>query len=210
MEGPDVIAQADLDPAFRTARTLAPGIRDLLGQIGWKPADVALVAVVIGPGSFTGLRLGVMTAKAFAYGIGAAIMGIDTLAVIASQTPADAERVAVAVDAQRGDVYCAEFTRATPGGVLQRVAPIEIAAANDWLAKLPAGTMLTGPALAKLPIAEAANYSLAARDVWLPRAVTVGQLAAARWTAGERDDLWSLAPLYLRRSAAEEKRDAAK
>ena len=73
-----------LDPARRSARTLAPGIRHLLADAGWTPRDVALVAVSIGPGSFTGLRLGVMTAKAFAYAVGAPVLGIGTLEVIAA------------------------------------------------------------------------------------------------------------------------------
>ena len=57
LAGEEIVASVSLDPALRSARALAPGIRDLLAQVGWRPADIELVAVTIGPGSFTGLRL---------------------------------------------------------------------------------------------------------------------------------------------------------
>jgi tRNA threonylcarbamoyladenosine biosynthesis protein TsaB len=208
LEGPDVVTRFDLDPALRSARALAPGIRDLLAQVNWRPADIQLVAVAIGPGSFTGLRLGVMTAKAFAYAIGAGIVGVDTLSTIAAQAPPDALRIAAIIDAQRGDVYCAKYSRVEMDSPLKRTTPIEIAAADGWLAGLEAGTVITGPALAKLASQNHADCVVAPRDAWFPDAATVGRLAAQRQAAGKLDDVWQLAPLYLRRSAAEEKRDA--
>jgi tRNA threonylcarbamoyladenosine biosynthesis protein TsaB len=210
LKGADILARVDLDPTQRLARSLAPGIRDLLADIGWRPADVGLVAVAIGPGSFTGLRLGVMTAKAFAYGAVTAISGVDTLTTIAAQAPAEALRVAVAIDAQRGDLYCAKFERDETGAPLRQVTSIGIAPAEKWLSDLEAGTVLTGPALAKLVCPVPAACVVSPRDVWFPDAATVGRLAFACYSAGERDDVWQLAPLYLRRSAAEEKRDAKK
>lgn len=208
LNGPEVILRADLDPALRSARALAPGVRDLLAQIGWRPADVELVAVAIGPGSFTGLRLGVMTAKAFAYAVGARIVGVDTLATIAAQAPADALRVAAAVDAQRGDVYAAQFSRDKVGAALTRVTPIEIVAADRWLQSLQPRTLVSGPAIVKFAPQIPSGCAVTERETWFPDATTVGQLAAERSAAGELDDVWQLAPLYLRRSAAEEKRDA--
>jgi tRNA threonylcarbamoyladenosine biosynthesis protein TsaB len=208
LEGPELVQRADLDPALRSARALSPGIRDLLAQVDWRPADVELVAVAIGPGSFTGLRLGVMTGKAFAYAVGAGVVGVDTLSTIAAQAPAEAHHIAAVIDAQRGDVYCAKFARDEEGAPLKRITPIEIAAADRWLAELAAGTVLTGPALVKLPPQNKAHCTIAPREAWFADAATVGRLAAARAAVGEVDDVWQLAPLYLRRSAAEEKRDA--
>src|SRR5688572_10548194 len=62
----------------RTAQSLAPALRDLLAEVKWPPPSIGLVAVVVGPGSFTGLRIGVTTAKAFAYAVGAEIVGVNT------------------------------------------------------------------------------------------------------------------------------------
>ena len=72
--------------------TLAPGIAELLKHVAWLPRDVQTVAVGVGPGSFTGLRLGVMTAKAFAYATGAQILGIGTPDAIAAQASISATR----------------------------------------------------------------------------------------------------------------------
>src|SRR5687768_6416743 len=82
-----VIGQQALDDHQRNAQSLAPAIRSLLDVAGWRPADVQLVAVTAGPGSFTGLRVGVTTAKVFAYATSAAVLGVDTLEVIAQQAP---------------------------------------------------------------------------------------------------------------------------
>jgi tRNA threonylcarbamoyladenosine biosynthesis protein TsaB len=86
----------------RSAQSLAPAIGDVLAQTGWRPTDVNLVAVTVGPGSFTGLRVGVTTAKTLAYCCGAAVVGLDTLEVLAAAAPNGFTRLAVAVDAQRG------------------------------------------------------------------------------------------------------------
>ena len=103
-DGDNLLLCNDLNRDERGAQSLAPGIRDLLDQVGWGPADVELVAVTQGPGSFTGLRIGLTTAKVFAYATGAALLGIDTLRVIAARTPDNVDDLAVAIDAQRGDL----------------------------------------------------------------------------------------------------------
>ena len=212
LDGGLPLAQLDLDPQLRSARTLAPGLQQVLREVGWAPAEVQLLAIGLGPGSFTGLRLGVMTAKAFAYATGAAILGIGTLDAIAWRAPAEAGTIAVGIDAQRGEVYCGSFTREPAGataaaGARDVVAagPVDIVAAARWIDSLPAGCVVTGPALAKLAESLPAGLPPAPRESWQPTAAAVGQLAALRAARGARDDVWKLAPLYLRRSAAEEK-----
>jgi tRNA threonylcarbamoyladenosine biosynthesis protein TsaB len=79
-----LLLELELNTSQRSAQSLAPAINSLLQQVGWKPADVELVAVTVGPGSFTGLRVGVTTAKTFAYAVGAEVLGIDTLETIAA------------------------------------------------------------------------------------------------------------------------------
>src|SRR5262245_33492571 len=65
-----VLAELALDSRRRSAQTLVPGMAALVESVGWRSRDVELVAVASGPGSFTGLRIGVTTAKTFAYAIG--------------------------------------------------------------------------------------------------------------------------------------------
>jgi tRNA threonylcarbamoyladenosine biosynthesis protein TsaB len=165
-----------------------------------------LVAVTIGPGSFTGLRIGVTTAKTFAYAVGAQVLGLNTLEVVASRAPADVpgEILAVALDAQRGEVFAAGFCRGETG-TWQLLAETAIVKRADWLASLPSGCLVSGPVLDQLAAEVPAGRTCIAGAFWQPTAAAVGQLAAARFRNGKGDDPMGLVPLYLRRSAAEEK-----
>jgi tRNA threonylcarbamoyladenosine biosynthesis protein TsaB len=84
MADDNLLADLMLDRTQRSAQSLAPAISRLLKQVGWLPADVQLVAVSIGPGSFTGLRVGVTAAKVFAYAVGAEVLGVNTLEAVAA------------------------------------------------------------------------------------------------------------------------------
>jgi tRNA threonylcarbamoyladenosine biosynthesis protein TsaB len=202
--GDKLLLQNDLAPHQQSARSLAPGLRDLLGQIGWRPGDVELVAVSRGPGSFTGLRVGVTAAKTFAYAVGAEVLGVDTLETIAAGTPDGVSRLAVAVDAQRGDVVVQPFERGEDGW-LEPVEPARLIPADEWFAGLAAGWSVSGPVLHKLLGSIPSHVVPLDAACWRPTAANVARLAARDYAAGRRDDLWGLVPNYSRRPAAEEK-----
>jgi tRNA threonylcarbamoyladenosine biosynthesis protein TsaB len=201
----NLLAELRLSPSQRGAQALAPALVELLRQAGWKPRDVQLVAVSVGPGSFTALRVGVTTAKTFAYAVSAEVLALDTLEVIAAQVDVSANQlIATAIDAQRGDVYAGGFRRLEPYK-LERVQPSGIVAADKWIEGLSADTVASGPALEKLAAKLPAAIRVAPQPLWLPSAETVARLAAIKYAAGQRDDVWALVPHYLRASAAEEK-----
>lgn len=210
LRGHEVVGQIQLDASRRNAQTLAPAMQDLLQSHGWRPADVQAVAVAIGPGSFTGLRVGVTTAKTFAYAVGAQVVGVNTLDAIAypaaDVVPKTVERLIVGMDALRGELFAASYRRAEEGR-WTTLEPASVVPVAEWLRQLSADIAVTGPALAKLADQLPANVFVVSREHWYPQAVSVGSLAATRLESGEFDDLWKLAPLYLRRSAAEEKLD---
>ena len=79
-----------LDESRRHARDLAPAVRDLLAEQGWPARSLEAVIVSRGPGSYTGLRVGIMSAKTLAYATGCALLAVDTFAVIARQAPPEA------------------------------------------------------------------------------------------------------------------------
>ncbi|MFZ5833217.1 MAG: tRNA (adenosine(37)-N6)-threonylcarbamoyltransferase complex dimerization subunit type 1 TsaB [Planctomycetota bacterium] len=208
LDGGFVLAETPLTSGGRSAQTVAPGINALLRQVGWRPSDVELVAVTAGPGSFTGLRVGVTTAKVFAFAVGAEVLGIDTLSTIAGRAPPDCAVVAVCVDAQRGDVVGQLFRR-LDGGVLTAASPATLAPAANWLADLPAGTVVTGPALRRFRHLLAPSIAALPEELWPPTARSVGELADRLYREGRRGDLLSLLPHYSRPSAAEERRKLA-
>jgi tRNA threonylcarbamoyladenosine biosynthesis protein TsaB len=193
-----------LDPKKRSAESLAPGIKSLLDGVGWTPSQVDLVAVTIGPGSFTGLRVGVTTAKTFAYCTGADILGIPTLEAIVARAPRHISSVSAAVDAQRGQVVAGSFRR-DEAGWFRPIAGAELVDVDVWLGRLAPGSAVTGPILRKIVRRVPDGIDVLEPHRWSPSADVVGRLAARDYAEGRRDDFWRLVPRYSRRSAAEEK-----
>jgi tRNA threonylcarbamoyladenosine biosynthesis protein TsaB len=199
-----VLQMRELPAQPRSAATLAPAIDALFSAAGWKPADVKLIAVATGPGSFTGLRVGVTTAKMLAYAIGAEVIGVNTLEAIARQAPPQTSKIWAVIDAQRQQLFGCQFLR-NASGQCEAVGVPQIFDDAHWLASLPAGSVVSGPGLAKLKNQLPIGVHALEESTWRPRAETIGLLGWEHYQLGRRDDLWSLAPQYFRPSAAEEK-----
>jgi tRNA threonylcarbamoyladenosine biosynthesis protein TsaB len=203
----DVLLQRQvvLEGEPRPAQSLAPGLRDLLAGVNWQPASIGLVAVAVGPGSFTGLRIGVTTAKAFAYAVGAEIVGVNTLEVLASQVQQGPSPLWTIMDAQRQELFAAKFDL-IGGSAIATTNPTQIIPQDAWLALLQLGDRVTGPAVRRLLPRLPSVVIAMPEDGWQPTAAAVGKVAWQRYRAGQRDDVWQLVPAYFRLSAAEEKR----
>ncbi len=204
-----VLHEVTLAKQQRSAQGLAPAIDQLLKSLTLRSSQFDLIAVTAGPGSFTGLRVGVMTAKTLAFAWGCQLLGIDTLEVIARQAvsflPADgAGRIHALLDAQREQLFAAVWEQ--NGADWQEVTPPRIVDRTPWLASLQVGEVVTGPGLKPLLALLPATVVRAPETVWEPTAAMVGQLALERAAAGKFDSWQTLAPRYFRLSAAEEKR----
>ncbi len=208
LQGEQVLSQCALVEGRRSGQWLTPAIDEALRAAGRQPREVQLVAVTTGPGSFTGLRVGVTTAKTFAYAAGSDVIGLNTLDVIAAQVPAEhlheTAELHVVMDAQRKELFVAKY-RVDGSGEPIRLAADEIVPTQTWLLSLRPGTIVTGPGLAKLPSQLPAGVTFVDPALHEPQAATVGRLACRAHQSGRRDDLWKLAPAYLRPSYAEEK-----
>jgi len=202
----NLISERWLDSSRRSAQSLAPAIRDLLNELSWRPADIRVVAVTTGPGSFTGLRVGVTTAKTFAYAVGADVIGVNTLEAIVQRAAPASGRIWAIIDAQRGEVYSGLFSLDSVG-LWEALGPTTIVSRDAWLGGLPAGDVITGPALGSLLGRVPRDVIALPASAWLPTAESVGRLASRKYAGGERDSVWALSPQYYRRSAAEEKSD---
>lgn len=188
----------DLPEDRRTAEILAPHLRELLDQVGWATTQIDAVAVTVGPGSFTGLRIGVTTAKTLAYASGAPCAPLNTLAVLAAQTGEETSGW-VAIDAQRQELFAAPFS----AGKLQDEPTI--LSRDTWLQRLAPGETVVGPVLKSLRTRLPEGVTAAAESAWRPRAETVARLAVEIVESGQAVSPFELLPNYYRLSAAEEK-----
>jgi tRNA threonylcarbamoyladenosine biosynthesis protein TsaB len=194
-EACEIVADRPLPRDARSARTLAQMIQSVLSELGWAPTDLAAVAIAAGPGSFTGLRVGVTTAKTLAWAAGAAVIGVDTLdaLAVAAGPPQDAPgRLWTVLDAQRGELFAASFD--ATGGAWERHMPTRRTAAETLKADLQPTDRVVGP-----PAATIGGEPLE------PTAAGVLQVAWRRWRNGAAESVFALVPQYHRLSAAEEK-----
>lgn len=202
--GGAVVGRAELDSARRHAREMTSTVDALLKAEGLMPGRLTGVIASTGPGSYTGLRVGLATAKTLAYTLGCELRAVGAFWAIAHQAPPDAaDRVAwVIADALQEQVYAQPFRRKHDGWM-----PLEP------LRVMPAGVLGTFA-----PDAWVTGPGLAVYDAWLPAGVPrspeadreprveslfeVGMRLVQPLT---REELFSLEPLYLRGSSAEEK-----
>jgi tRNA threonylcarbamoyladenosine biosynthesis protein TsaB len=208
VECADVVSQIALGGEERTAQILAPRIRSMLRESNWSSTSVDLVAVAVGPGSFTGLRIGVTTAKKIAYAANTALIGVNTLEAIAAQAPTDEGRLWAVLDAQRQELFAASFDQSSAGLTIQ--CQTHIITVDSWLAALQPGDRVSGPALGRIGSHLPSGVHSLSEDLWQPMATSIGRLAWKKFQTGHRDDLWQLLPQYYRSSAAEEKAQAQK
>jgi tRNA threonylcarbamoyladenosine biosynthesis protein TsaB len=198
-------AEASLEEGMAHGRRLVPLLDEVVVQAGWHKRELDLVVVGLGPGSFTGLRVGLACAKTLAYALGIPLVGVCSLDAMARNAPERTDRVLTALDAKRGEVYAAAYARRADG--LERTrgpALVTPDAAATWCAT---PFLVLGDALRKhaKPLTTGGGAPGDA-DLWRVRAETVGRLGIAAHAAGERTDPWTAEPIYLRLPDAEEKR----
>jgi len=125
-EGADVLAYRPLNVSGSYADALLPIVMEMLAETSRPLSDLAAIGITVGPGSFTGVRIGVATAKALAWGLGCRLVGVTSLEAMAAallvQYP-DARRAVPTLDARRGEVFSGVYERTGAGWVRPSLAP---------------------------------------------------------------------------------------
>ncbi len=182
-------------------RDLMPCLHDLLEKTTLTPGQLEGVTVAIGPGSFTGIRVGLTIAKGLSQGLGIPIIGVPTLLALASQIPYAKEDICPLVTSRKGEVFAALF-RCDPDNHLTRIEEDASLKVVDLPVLIKRKTIIIGNDFtAQGPLVKryaGINALLAPPNLWNLRASSIGALALQRLEKGNSDSVSELVPLYLR------------
>lgn len=206
LEGERVV-EVRFSPAQAHARRVAAALAEATAELGWRVADAELVAVIRGPGSFTGLRVGIATAKGIAWAGGMPVIGVSGFEVVAAAAASTAP-IHVAFDAGRGDLFAASVEPSADAPSGWRSTEGVLVPIDAWVAGLPRGATLSGPGLDLEPVAAlvAARGDLRPIDAPArhPSASGAARLGRRLAGAGLTVSPEEIAPDYLRPSYAQE------
>jgi tRNA threonylcarbamoyladenosine biosynthesis protein TsaB len=180
-----------------------PAIDRLLRDASWTPASLEGLAVAVGPGSFTGLRIGLSAVKGLAWALGIAVAAVPTLDAMAASLPFATHPVCPVLVARKNEVYCALYR--WDGVTMRREWDYLALTPESLAARLTEPTVLLGDGADAIPSRHA---RVAPPHRRMPSAAAVGVLGLARFRAGEIVSASELSPFYLRPSEAELKRRA--
>ena len=201
-----VLASAHAGRGRRHAEALAPQIDFVRRQAGIELSEVGAVAVDVGPGLFTGLRVGIATAVALAQGLGVPMIPVPSLDLMAFPARWTTKVIVPALDARRGELFTALF-RKVPGGI-QRVRDANVCTPDELSAELQAldepALLLGDGALRHADVfAGLKGIEMAEQGLANPSARALVQLAHARAMREEFVQPWELEPIYLRQPDAQ-------
>jgi tRNA threonylcarbamoyladenosine biosynthesis protein TsaB len=190
----------------RHAETLTPAIAFICEQADIDLKEVGAIAVDIGPGLFTGLRVGVATAKALAQALRVPMIGLSSLDLLAYPQRGTRRLIAAVIDARRGEVFAA-FYRKVPGGV-QRVSLPTVARPEEVAADLEArgeDCLLVGDGAVRYAamFSDVSRAEPASVGAAYPSAAALVELAQPRALREEFVQPWEVQPLYLRAADAD-------
>lgn len=207
-------AQPRAEFTFDAGRTHAERLMETIDQVargaGITLRDLGLLAIAHGPGSFTGVRIGVSTLKGLALGMNVPLVGVSTLRAMAHLAPTDAPHVCVMLDARINEVYAAVYRR-TPDGWSEIVRE-QVCAIETMLAQAPSDAVIVGDGAWRYETrlrAVAPQARVLSLEASRPSGAAVAREGLAAFRAGDPGDAARVQPVYLRQSQPEEARRAA-
>lgn len=206
VEGPLLKAQQILNISATHNQRLLPGIARILADVGWSLDDLDGFAVSLGPGSFTGLRIGLSIVKGLAWATGKPLAGVPTLDALAANVSLVPHKICPILDARKGEIYTALY-RQGDEGIPQRLTSYLAIKPEELVALISETTVLIGDGL--LSYGDYLKRELSNRLVLAPPHLNVIHASSVAWLgwhrlwSGESADVSSCTPLYVRPSEAE-------
>ena len=204
----ELLAEYTINMGMTHSEGLLPQLEQLLARTGVEKKDIGLLAVSMGPGSFTGLRIGLATAEAMAYAWQCCLHGVDTLKALAYNIQLEGVVLSPVLDAQKGNFYQALYQ--WQNGQLVELAQVAVVNAQEALERIALqGTpaLLMGECerlVKKVPDGLPTWVREAPVALRMPRASSVAWAALDEFDPEADKKIFGLEPYYIRRSEAEE------
>lgn len=203
-----ILSEKYVDNKKTHSVSIAPMADECLGEAGISVKDIGLFCCAAGPGSFTGIRIGVATIKAFAQASGKPAVAVNTLDALEHNASGTGEYVCPTIDARRGEVYTALYLRG------ERITDYRAVEIDTLLSELKGkNTVFLGDAALlhrEKILAAYGGFRVAHTGIALQRAGSVGLTAYAMYTRGEYKGAYSIEPFYLKESQPERQLNAVK
>ena len=204
--GTTIVAHRVLEIAKRHVSDMAPAIAEMLKGCGWEAKNLDAIATGIGPGSYTGLRIGLMSARTLAMMTGARLLGISTFEILAQHClEVGHAKIEIIADAQQDKIYAQSFENNNSN--LISASELKIVSAAEWIANRDISFAIAGPGLTKVQPLIPAKEGMVEEQSGNINKESFLALALKKLFSHHSDDPLSLQPLYLRRSSAEEQWD---
>ena len=208
LRGGRIVHQIAMNHGLTHSETIMPAVDGALSAVGLSCRDVDVFAAVAGPGSFTGVRIGVCAAKGLAHGVGKPCCAVHALETLAMNFYGFDGLCCPILDARRGQVYCAAFDMAN--GLPVRALADAAEPLSDFLNRLPKGWRLAFVGDGVPVHAQAVREALGERALIAPPHLRDLRADAAAILAAHRPETWveakTLTPIYLRAPQAERER----
>jgi tRNA threonylcarbamoyladenosine biosynthesis protein TsaB len=204
LDGARVVGEYTLDVRVTHSERLMAAIDQLLSDAGWTARDLEGLAVTVGPGSFTGLRVGLSTVKGLALALAIPVAAVPTLDAMAAMLPYAALPVCPVLDARKREVYASLYR--WDGRGMRRQWEYLALAPDDLARRLDEPVIVLGDGAEVISSPFARRVDPPRRG---PAPAVVGALGRARLALGDTVAVADLVPIYLRPSEAELKRRGA-
>ncbi|MFA5411173.1 MAG: tRNA (adenosine(37)-N6)-threonylcarbamoyltransferase complex dimerization subunit type 1 TsaB [Candidatus Omnitrophota bacterium] len=193
------ICEYVLELGRKQSALLVPTIKRVLEAADLAAGDIDYFACGLGPGSFTGMRVGLAAIKGFSWALHKPVLSISTLDILARNAQDnDAAYIMPAIDAKRGLIYCAIFKN--KGGQIKRITPYLLLTEREFLRRARPGSAILGDAAGLYKekfLKNIKGVTILEKDYWYPKARNIIGLALERLKGKKITDAFRLKPIYL-------------
>jgi tRNA threonylcarbamoyladenosine biosynthesis protein TsaB len=208
-EGDAVFVEEQFPHGLKHAAEIVPMIDRLCRSRNWSPKEIEQLYVSVGPGSFTGLRIGITLAKTLALATGVKLVAVPSVRVLAQNAPAEADHLIIVLDAKRDQIFTARFER--EGAEWREREPAHLDSLTAMIERSPKPIYLLGEGIPyhEKFVPRDDGVLITPAELWRARAGAVAKIGAEMAAGGEFADPDRLTPLYIRKPEAQEKLEGA-